>query len=76
VLRPREHLVERLKEQGIATCENARRLSVTSRAVRKVLKRLGWREPQPEQLPLPVDEAGGDANQSAFPCASMPKRPA
>jgi DNA invertase Pin-like site-specific DNA recombinase len=76
VWRSHEHLVERLRKQGIATRKIARRLGVTSKAVRKVLKRLGWREPQPEQLPLPVDEAGGDANQSAFPCASMPKRPA
>ena len=60
--RSREHLVRRWKDQGLATREIARRLGVTPKAVRKLLKRLGWQERPPEQLPLP----GGDPNLSAI----------
>jgi len=63
--RSREQLVRRWKGQGLATREIARRLGVTPKAVRKLLKRLGWPERPPEQLPLP----GGDPNLSAFPAA-------
>ena len=66
--RSREQLVHRLKGQGLATREIARRLGVTPKAIRKLLKRLGWQERAPEQLPLP----GGDPNLSAFPAAAAP----
>jgi len=64
--RSREQLVRRWKGQGLATREIARRLGVTPKAVRKLLKRLGWPERPPEQLPLP----GGDPNLSAFPAGA------
>ena len=65
--RSREQLVRRLKGQGLATREIARRLGVTPKAVRKLLTRLGFREQTPEQLLLP----GGDPNLSAFPAAAV-----
>ncbi len=76
VSRSREQLVGRLKAQGVATREIARRLGVTPKAVRKVLKRLGWREPEPEQMPLPVSPSGGDPNLSAVASAAMADGPA
>jgi len=66
--RSREQLVRRLKGQGLATREIARRLGVTPKAIRKLLTRLGFRERPPEQLPLP----GGDPNLSAIPSAPTP----
>ncbi len=69
--RSREQWVRRLKGQGLATREIARRLGVTPKAIRKLLKRLGWQERAPAQLPLP----GGDPNLSAFPAAAAPAEP-
>ncbi len=70
--RSREHLVRRLKGQGLATREIARQLGVTPKAVRKLLKRVGVPELPPAQLPLP----GGDPNLSAFPAAATAEEPA
>lgn len=50
----RRHLVEQLKTQGHSQREIARRIGVSEKSVRKLLKRLGWKSvpvPQPE-LPL------------------------
>jgi transposase len=69
--RSREQLVRRLKGQGLATREIARRLGVTPKAVRNHLKRLGFPERTSEQLLLP----GGDPNLSAFPAASATNGP-
>jgi len=63
--RSREQLVRRLKGQGLANREIARRLGVTPKAIRKLLKRLGWQERKPEQLQLPGSVPGGDPNLSA-----------
>ncbi len=68
--RSRAQLVHRLKEQGLANREIARRLGVTPKAIRKLLKRLGWHERKPEQLQLPGSGPGGEPNLSAFPAAS------
>jgi len=68
--RSREQLVRRLKGQGLANREIARRLGVTPKAIRKLLKRLGWHERKPQQLQLPGSVPGGDPNLSAFPAAS------
>lgn len=65
--RSREQLVGRLKGQGLANREIARRLGVTPKAIRKLLKRLGWRDHEPEQIQLPISEADGDPNLSAIP---------
>ncbi len=62
----RERLLGRLKAQGMANKEIARRLGVTPKAVRKLLKRIGWRDHEPEQFCLPISEPRGDPKLSAF----------
>ncbi len=59
----RTELVDRLKAEGKSNREIARQLGVSEKAVRKVLKRLGWRPRRPEQLPLVADE-GADPKLS------------
>ena len=61
----RDRLVRRLKTQGFSNYEIARRIGVTEKAIRKQLKRLGWRTPLPEQ-PVLALTAGADPNLSAF----------
>ncbi len=59
--------VQRLKAQGHSNREIGRRLGVSEKAVRKLLRRLGWQDPlalQPS-LPLPGLEAA-DPKRSAF----------
>jgi hypothetical protein len=56
----RTDLVNLWKEQGSSNRETARRLGVTEKAVRKLLRRLGWRPELPEQLTLDLD--GADVN--------------
>jgi len=68
----REPLVRRLKAQGLPNREIARRLGVTPKAVRKLLKRLGWDPQDADQLGLPIARPGGDPNVSAFPFATPP----
>ena len=50
----REPLVQRLKALGVANREIARRPGVTPKAVRKLLKRLGWHEQDDAQIDLPI----------------------
>ena len=40
----RRQMVQRLKAQGHSHCEIARRLGVTETAIRKLLRRMGWRD--------------------------------
>jgi transposase len=50
----RRRWLEQLKAQGHSNCEIARRLGISEKAVRKTLRRLGWK-PQPvvqDELPL------------------------
>ena len=56
--------VRRLKAHGLPTREIARRLGVTPKAIRKLLARIGWRGPQPEQGVLPGVPPDGDPNLS------------
>ncbi len=65
----------RLKAQGRSNHNVARRLGVTPKAVRKLLKRVGWRSSEPEQRCLPI-AAGGDPNLSAFSARSTDASPA
>lgn len=65
--RARERVLGRLKAQGMANKEIARRLGITPKAVRKLLKRIGWRVRKPEQFCLPIAEPRGDPKLSAFP---------
>lgn len=71
----RTRLVQRLKAEGIANREIARRLGVSAKAVRKLLRRMGWRERTPEQVLLPVRSPDpGDPNLSAFRVGSSVER--
>jgi hypothetical protein len=70
--------VERMKTEGHSNREIARQLGINEKAVRKRLRRAGWRPPQIEQKVLPLEEAsappapsserGCEPNLSAF-CA-------
>jgi prepilin-type processing-associated H-X9-DG protein len=63
--RSRDRLVGRLKAEGCSNCDIARRLGVNEKAIRKQLKRLGWRDPEPES-PVLALTGGSDPNLSAF----------
>jgi transposase len=65
----RLRLAGKLKREGASHRAIARRLGVTPKAVRKLLRRLGWKQPEPHQTSLPE---GGDPNLSAF--SSAPTR--
>src|ERR1019366_3203451 len=59
--------VQQLKAQGHSQREIARRIGVTENAVRKLLRRLGWKAPSPIQAELPfADKASAHPNLSAF----------
>jgi len=63
----RRRLVQQLKAQGHSQREIARRIGVTENAVRKLLRRLGWKAPSPIQAELPfADEESAHPNLSAF----------
>lgn len=53
----RTQLIERLKAEGHSNREIARRLGVSEMAIRKMLRRLGWKELSPEPNFLPLDLA-------------------
>jgi transposase len=50
----RRDLVQQLKTQGCGQREIARRIGVTENAVRKLLRRLGWKSAAPAQADLPL----------------------
>ena len=60
----RDRIVTRLKEAGRSNSDIARRFGVTEKAIRKQLKRLGWRQTGPVQ-PLLLPATGSDPNLSA-----------
>ena len=63
----RTRLVGRLKADGVSNREIAHRLGVSEKAVRKLLRRLGWSAARPIQPRLPIAAAGADPNLSALP---------
>jgi transposase len=68
----RTKLVHRLKSEGYSNREIARRVGVSEMAVRKLLRRMGWREKRPEQALLPLDEVpAANPNLSAFRSAAQ-----
>src|SRR5512139_2858943 len=59
--------VQQLRAEGHSHREIARRLGVSAKAIRKLLRRSGWKEPAPRQAELWLDSvAPGDPNLSAF----------
>ena len=54
-----------LKAKGLSNRAIAQRQGVTEKAIRKRLRRLGWRESKPEPLPLPLEPAGADCAGAA-----------
>jgi transposase len=60
----RKDLVNRWKAEGISAREIARRLGVSDMAVRNLLRRLGWKAEQPEQVPLPLEVEGANPKLS------------
>ncbi len=65
----RLRLVSRLKAEGRSHREIAHRIGVSEMAVRKLLRRQGWKPQDPEQVGLPVT-AGENPKLSAFPSES------
>jgi transposase len=65
-------LVNEWKAEGMANREIARRLDVTEVAVRKLLRRLGWKPEQTRQLSLDLEPVDANPNLSA----SRPASPA
>jgi hypothetical protein len=59
-------MIHRLKSAGHSNREIARRIGVDEKAVRKLLRRMGWQQPSPDQPLLPFDESA-DPKLSAFP---------
>jgi transposase len=59
--------VERLRAGGHSHRQIARRMGVSAKAIRKLLRRKGWNEPAPTQTKLSLDAvSAGDPNLSAF----------
>ena len=71
----RDRLISRLKTEGWSNYEIARRIGVNEKAIRKQLKRLGWREQTPEQ-PVLALTGSADPNLSAFATAPIESTPA
>src|SRR5208283_2713884 len=68
----RDRLVQSLKARGIGQREIARRIGVNEKAIRNLLRRLGWKAASPVQNPLPL-EAVPPANPNLS--GSMPVAP-
>ncbi len=72
----RTGLVQRLKSQGKSNREIARSLGVSEKAVRNLLRRLGWKEVSVAEPELPLAPPGGaDPNLSAFSDSTPPSLP-
>ncbi|MBI5528503.1 MAG: helix-turn-helix domain-containing protein [Deltaproteobacteria bacterium] len=67
----RARQVSRLWAEGTPKREIARRMGVTEKAVRKVLRRLGCKDPAPAQMDLPIKVECADPKLSGF---SQPPR--
>lgn len=74
----RTRLIQRLKAEGHSNCEIGRRVGISEKAVRKTLRRLGWK-PQPhEEALLPLNLPTSDPKRSASslpPTTSAPEEP-
>jgi transposase len=64
----RDRLVGELRSKGYSNREVATRIGVSEKAVRKQLRRLGWKQVEPEQMSLAFgSQADADPNLSALP---------
>jgi len=62
----RRRLIHRLKGEGLSNRAIAQRLGVSEKAIRKLLRRLGWKERTPQQGLLPLEAVrAADPNLSA-----------
>ena len=57
--------VTRLKEHGFSNCRIATRMGVTEKAVRNVLRRIGWTKPEQAEESLPLVGESACPNVSA-----------
>jgi prepilin-type processing-associated H-X9-DG protein len=74
--RARDRKVAELKASGCSQREIARRLGCDEKAVRKRLRRLGWKQSEVEQAVLPhiaLEMPGADPNLSGLPPSSVEK---
>ena len=78
----RKSQVTRLKGQGFSNCQIAMRMGVTEKAIRNILRRMGWTKPEQTQATLPLASEGASPNVSGssitrpdlpLPPASDPK---
>jgi len=63
----RAHLILRLKGQGLSNREVGGRLDISEKAVRKALRRLGWKAVTAPELPLGAEAASEQATVPASP---------
>lgn len=75
VAQARAQLVSRLKADGCANREIARRVGVSEKAIRKLLVRLGWRAPRADQVPLPLASGPAPADPNLSAPARSPVEP-
>ena len=72
----RVRLVQRMKAEGESNRAIAVRLQITENAVRKLVRRLGWKAPRAEQALLPLEEsAHPNLSGSASPSSLQPRVP-
>lgn len=61
----RSRALLRLKAEGYSNQAIAQRQGVSEKAIRKRLRRLGWRASEPTQTPLPLEPAAAEATETA-----------
>ncbi len=66
----RLQIVEQWKAKGLGNREIARRLGISENAVRKLLRRLGWKPQEPEQLDMCFQTAHSNLSASRCPTSA------